>query len=219
VVAVRWREPLDAVRVVRRSLRDAWDALVAVAPINLAWAGLGLTLVLLPPATAALFESMHDLASGRTPGIRDYVGAVRRRFVEAWAWALWGAAGLTIVGANVRLYPDPTDPRAWLSAAVAVLGLLFGVSLLYVWPFMLLQPDGGLLRAIRNSIFATLGAPLFAIVIALLLALIVAAGAVLILPLVLVVPGLICLVASHAVTDRLRAWGKLPPRPSVEAGD
>lgn len=216
---MRWREPLDAVRVVRRSLRDAWDALVAVAPINLVWAGLGLTLVLLPPATAALFESMNELAAGRTPGIRDYVGAVRRRFLGGWAWALWGAAGLTIVAANVRLYPDPTDPRAWLSAAVAVIGVLFGVSVLYVWPLLLLQPDGGLLRAIRNSILATLGAPLFAIVIAMLLALVVAVGAVLILPLVLVVPGLICLVASHAVTDRLRAWGKLPPRPSAEAGD
>jgi uncharacterized membrane protein YesL len=214
-----WREPLDAVRVVRRSLRDAWDALVAVAPINLAWAGLGLTLVLLPPATAALFESMSELAAGRTPGIRDYVGAVRRRLVDGWAWALWGAAGMTVLGVNVRFYPEPADPRAWLSAAVAVLGVLFGVSVLYVWPLLLVQPDGGLLRAIRNSIFVTLGAPLFAIVIALLLALCLAVAAVLILPLVLVVPGLICLVASHAVTDRLRAWGKLPPRPSVEAGD
>jgi hypothetical protein len=80
-----------------------------------------------------------------------------------------------------------------------------------------LQPDGGLLRAIRNSLFGVLAAPLYAIVLAALLALIVAAGAVLILPLALVVPGLICLVASHAVTDRLRAWRKIPPRPSEEA--
>lgn len=216
---MRWGEPLAAVRVIRRSLRDAWDALIAVAPINLAWAGLGLTIVLLPPATAALFESMHELASGRSPGIREYVGAVRRRLVDGWVWALWSAAGLTIVGVNVRLYPDPTDPRAWLSAAVAVIGILFAVSVLYVWPLLLLQPDGGLLRAIRNSILATLAAPLFAIVLAILLALSFAAGAVLILPLVLVLPGFICLVASHAVTDRLRAWGKLPPRPSAETGD
>ncbi|MDQ2966117.1 MAG: hypothetical protein M3R57_09750 [Chloroflexota bacterium] len=216
---MRWREPLDAVRVVRRSLRDAWDALVAIAPINLAWAGLGLTLVLLPPATAALFESMHELASGRSPGIRDYIGSVRRRLVDGWAWALWGAAGLTIVGVNVRLDPDPTDPREWVSAAVAVLGILFGVSLLYVWPFLFLQPDRGLVPAIRNSILATLAAPLFAIVLAVLLALVVAVGAVLIAPLVLVVPGLICLVASHAVTDRLRAWGRIPPRFSEEASD
>ena len=216
---MRWRQPLDALRVVRRSLRDAWDALVAVAPINLAWAGLGLTLVLLPPATAALFESMGDLAVGRTPSIRDYLGAVRRRLVDGWAWALWGAAGLTLLAANIRLYPDSTDLRAWLSAAVAVLWVMFGVSVLYVWPLLLLQPGGGLLRAIRNSILVTLGAPLFAIVLAILLALVVAVGAVLILPLVLVLPGLICLVATHAVTDRLRAWGKLPPRPSTEAAD
>lgn len=214
MVAVRWREPLDAVRVVRRSLRDAWDALVAVAPINLAWVGLSLTVVLFPPATAALFESMHELASGRSPGIRDYVGSVRRRFVGGWAWALWGAAGLTIAGANVRFDPDLADPRAWLSAAVAVLGILFGVSVLYVWPFVFLQPDGGLGRAIKNSILATLAAPLFAIVLAMLLALLIAAGAVLILPLALVIPGLICLVASHAVTDRLRAWSKIPARSS-----
>ncbi|HEV8488814.1 MAG TPA: DUF624 domain-containing protein [Candidatus Limnocylindrales bacterium] len=217
MVGVRWREPLDAVRVVRRSLRDAWDALVAVAPINLAWVGLGLTVVLLPPATAALFESMHELASGRSPGIRDYIGSVRRRFVGGWAWGLWAAAGLTFAGANIRFDLDPTQPRAWISAAVAVLGILFGVSVLYVWPFVFLQPDGGLGRAIKNSILATLAAPLFAIVLALLLALLIAAGAVLILPLALVIPGLICLVASHAVTDRLRAWSKLPPRPAEVA--
>jgi len=216
---VRWHEPRDAIRVVRRSLRDAWDALVAVAPINLSWAGLSLTIVLLPPATAALFESMHELASGSSPGLREYIGAVRRRLVDGWVWALWAAAGLTIVGVNVRLYPDPTDPRAWLSAAIAVLGILFGVSVLYVWPFMLLQPGGGLFRAIRNSVLAVLAAPLFAVVLAVLLLLILAVGAVLILPLVLVLPGLVCLVASHAVTDRLRLWTKLPPRPTELADE
>lgn len=217
MVAVSWREPLEAVRVIRRAVSDAWDALIAIAPINLAWVGLSLTVVLLPPATAALFESMHELASGRTPGIRDYIGAVRRRFIGGWLWALWAAAGLMLAGVNIRLDPDPSEPRAWLAAGVAVLGILFGMSVLYVWPFVFLQPDGGLLRAIRNSLFAVLAAPLYAIVLAALLALIVAAGAVLILPLALVVPGLICLVASHAVTERLRAWRKIPPRPSQEA--
>lgn len=211
---MRWREPLDAVRVVRMSLRDAWDALIAVAPLNLAWLGLSLTVVFLPPATAALFESMHELASGRDPGIRDFFGSVRRRFVDAWLWALWASAGLSLVGVNVRLRDDVSEPIAWLSAAFVVLGVLFGMSLLYVWPFVLLQPDGGLIRAIRNSILAVLAAPLFAVTLAVLLVVSVAASAVLILPLAVVTPGLIGLAASHAVTDRLRAFGKLPPRTS-----
>lgn len=211
---MRWREPFDAVRVMRSSLGDAWDALIAVAPLNLAWLGLGLTVVLLPPATAALFESMHELASGRSPGIRDFLGSVRRRFVAAWLWALWASAGLTVVGVNVRFDGDARGPVAWLSAVFVVLGVLFSVSLLYVWPFVLLQPDGGLIRAIRNSILAVLAAPLFAVTLAVLLVVSVAASAVLILPLAVVTPGLIGLTASHAVTDRLRAFGKLPPRPS-----
>jgi uncharacterized membrane protein YesL len=216
---MKLHEPIDALRVVRRSLRDAWDALIAVAPINLAWVALSLTIVLFPPATAALFESMHELASGRSPGIRDFLGSVRRRFVVGWAWALWAAAGLTLAAVNVRLYPDPADPRAWVSAVVAVLGILFAVSVLYCWPFYYLRPDAGLIRAIRNSILAVLAAPLFAIVLAILLALLVAVSAVLIAPLALVVPGLVGLVASHAVTDRLRAWSKLPPRTLPVEGD
>lgn len=211
---MRWREPLDAVRVVRASLRDAWDALVAIAPLNLAWLGLGLTVVLLPPATAALFESMHGLAGGSTPGITDFLASVRRRFLAAWLWALWAGAGFVVVGLGLRVELDPSAPAAWLSAAVAVLGVLFAVSLLYVWPFLLLQREGGLARAICNSILAVLAAPLFALAIAVLLAIAVAAGTILILPLAVAVPGFVGLVASRAVRDRLRAFGKL--RPEVE---
>lgn len=211
-----WREPLDAAAVVRAALSDAWDALVAIAPLNLLWAGLSLTIVLFPPATAALFESMHELASGSSPSIGDFLRAVRRRFVASWLWALWAAAGLSVVLLNVRISADPADPIAWLSAVIVVLGVLFGVSLLYVWPFVVVQPEGGLGRAIRNASLTVLAAPLFAISLAVLLALVVAVGAVLVFPLVVVVPGLFGLVASRAVMDRLRAFGKLPPRPAVD---
>lgn len=216
---MKWRQPLDALVVVRSALRDAWDGLVAVAPLNIGWLGLALTVILLPPATAALFESMHELAAGRSPGFGDFLRSVRRRFVSAWLWALWASAGFTIVLLNVGSSVDPADPRAWLSAAVVGLGVLFFVSLLYVWPFMFLQADANLARAIVNSILTVLAAPLFAITIAILLALMVAIGAVLIVPLAIVVPGLIALVASHAVTDRLRSFGKLPPRAGLEEGD
>jgi uncharacterized membrane protein YesL len=213
---MRWREPLAAMAVVRSAVRDAWDALVALAPFNLCWLALCLTLVLIPPATAALFESMHELAGGRSPSLGDFFRSVRRRFIAAWLWALWAAAGLFIVRLGVGSYPDPSDPRAWLSAVAVVLGLLFGVSLLYVWPFVFLQPNGDLGRAIRNSVLTVLAAPLFALTIAVLLALFVAVGAVLIVPLALVIPGLIGLTSSHAVTDRLRAFGRLPPRPAFD---
>lgn len=213
---MRWREPLDAVRVVRSALRDGWDALYVVGALNLAWLGLSLTIILLPPATVALFESMDELAAGRTPGVRDFLGSIRRRFIGAWVWALWAIAGITVATVNVRYWGASGGSLVWISAAFAVLGLLFGMSLLYVWPFVFQQHEGGLVRAIRNSILTVLAAPLFTISLAIVLVLVVAVSAVLILPIAVFLSALIGLIATHAVTDRLRAFGKLPPRPSVE---
>ena len=216
---MRWREPLDAVRVVRAALRDGWDALLVVGVLNLVWLGLSLTIILLPPATVALFESMDELASGRSPGVRDFLGAVRRRFLGAWLWAVWAMAGMTIVTVNVRYWGDSGGALVWLAAAFAVLGMLFGISLLYVWPFVFRQQEGGLVRAIRNSILTVLAAPLFAVSLAILLVLVVAVSAVLILPLAVFTSGLLGLIATQAVTDRLRVFDKLPPRPAVEELD
>lgn len=216
--APRWREPLDAIRVVRRSLGDAWDPLIVVGAINLIWMGLALTIVLLPAATAALFESMHGLAAGRSPGIRDYLGLVRRRFFGGWVWAAWAAAVITIVGANIGFHADPAGSPSWLSAVFVVLGALLGVSLLYVWPFVFLQPDASIVRAIRNSLLLVLAAPLFALVLAGLTVLLLAVSAVLVLPLAVAAPSLVCLIASHAVTDRLRAFGRLPALSAMDDG-
>jgi uncharacterized membrane protein YesL len=212
---MRWREPLDAVRVVRVALRDAWDALFLVGALNLAWLGLSLTIILLPPATVALLESMDGLASGRSPGVRDYLGAVRRRFLGAWLWAVWAIAGITVAIVNVRYWGDLGGSLAWVSAAFAVVGLLFGMSLLYVWPFVFRQQEGGLAQAIRNSILTVLAAPVFAISLAIILVLVIAVSVLLIMPLAIFTSGLLGLIATHAVTDRLRTFGKLPSQPAV----
>ena len=216
---MRLLEPIAALGVVRRAIRDGWDGLLVVGALNLAWLGLSVTIILLPPATVALFESMDELASGRTPGLREYFSFVRRRFVRAWLWALWAIAGLTTVSINIRYWNDTGGSLVWLSAAFVVLGVLFGVSLLFVWPFMFRQSEGGLIRAIRNAILAVLAAPLFAITLAVAIVAIVAVSAVLILPLAVFLTALLGLIATHAVTDRLRAFGKLPPRAAVDDVD
>ena len=213
---MRLGEPVAALRAVRRAIRDGWDALFVVGALNVAWLGLSVTVILLPPATVALFESMDELASGRTPGLREYFGFVRRRFIRAWLWALWAIAGMTVASVNIQYWSDTGGSLVWLSAASAVIGVLFSVSVLYVWPFLFRQTEGGLVRAIRNSILAVLAAPLFALTLAVAIVALVAVSAILILPLAVFLTALLGLIATHAVTDRLRAFGKLPERASLE---
>ena len=209
--------PIAAVRVVARSAGDAWDALLVMALLSLAWIGLCLTVILAAPATEALFEAMHTLAEGRTPDLTDMLRSIRRRFLASWAWGAWSLAGFALFVAQVWFYLGASDATAFVSAAFIVLGALFAVSVLYVWPFVFLDDDGQLVRAVRNAVLSVLAAPLFALSLAFLLVLVIAASAVLVLPLAAFTPAFVCLVASHAVTDRLRAFGKLPPRPVVDA--
>lgn len=188
-----------------------------MAILNVLWVGLGATIVLFPAATAALFEAMHELASGREPGVRDFLVNVRRRFIGGWAWALLGAAVSTIVGVNVAFYLSAGDALGWVAAIVVVIGSLLAVSLLYVWPFVFLQAEGGLGRAIRNALLTTVAAPLFSLTLFAIVAVALVASAVLVVPLIALAPALVCLIASRAVTDRLRAFGKLPAEPVLEA--
>ena len=136
--------------------------------------------------------------------------------MTAWLWAAGAAAGLLLIGlrCTARSRSDATGLLA-VTALLLVLGLLYlVVGLLYVWPFVFLQAERRDRAGIpeRNPGGAR-GATVRADARGLLMVLIVAVGIVLIVPLAVFVPGLLGLVASHAVTDRLQSLGELPPLP------
>ncbi|CAN5592483.1 hypothetical protein BH23CHL7_BH23CHL7_20030 [soil metagenome] len=210
---MRLREPIHAVRALGRAIGDAWDGMFTIAVLNLCWLGLSATIVLAPPASAALFETMDQLAQGRTPGLRDLLAAVRRHLVGGWLWALWGGAGLTLTALVITFYGAQSGALAVVGPLALVLAVMFAVSLLYVWPLVLVSGDGSLGRALRNSLLVVFAAPLFALTIGVMLSLLLAISVLLVAPIAFFTPALIALVASHAVRDRLVAFGKLP-RPS-----
>jgi len=211
---------ISALRVFSRALGDAWDALVLLAALNLMWLGLSLLIVFLPPATAAMFAATHELAGGRSPGVRDFLAAVRSHFWQAWRWALLNVAAAAIFVASFAFYGSIREPWA---DAVEGLTLLFAVlwcvSQLYVWPFLLSQAEPRLSQALRNAVLAVLAAPLFALTFAAIVALVLALSLALIAPIAVITTAFVCLLANHAVTDRLRAFGKLPATMAAGQGN
>lgn len=202
---------IAAVRVLRRTLGDAWDALVLLVVLNLAWVALAFSVVLLPPATAALFDVTHELARGRTPDLMDFARAIRRHFWRAWGWALLNLLVWGIVIVNLLFYGQFADLWAMALQAVFVLvGIFWFVSQLYVWPYILEQDAPSLPRALRNAALTVLAAPVFSLVLVLLIGAVLLVSYLLLLPLVALATGFFCLLANHAVIDRLQAFGKLP---------
>lgn len=210
----------SALRVFSRALGDAWDALVLLAALNLLWLALSLLIVFLPPATAAMFAATHELAGGRAPSVRDFLTAVRSHFWQAWRWALVNVAAAVVFAAIFAFYGSIREPWADAVEAVSLLFVLFWcVSQLFVWPFLLSQAEPRLSSALRNAVLAVLAAPLFAFTFAAIVAIVLALSLALIAPIAVITTAFLCLLANHAVTDRLRAFGKLPAEVRAAPGN
>jgi uncharacterized membrane protein YesL len=199
-----------ALRVAGRTLRDAWDAFVQLALLNLVWFGLSLTVVLLPPATVAMFEATNELARGRTPAVADFVRAIPRYFLPAWGWAILNVAVGTVLGVNLAFYSNPEPLHLALRGLFLLATLLWVVSQLLVWPYRFEQTDPSLRLALRNALLTTLAAPVFSLILGAVVALVAVLSAVLLAPLPFFSAAFLCLLGNHAVLDRLVAFGKRP---------
>jgi len=201
---------LSALRVAATALRNTYGALVPLAVINMMWVASCFTVVLLPPATAALFEIGHRVASGHQPTLGDFPRAMRRHFVRAWLWAPLAAAVVGVAAVNVAFY-QAVD-AAWAPLVVGLFGaagLFAVVAVLFVWPYVFVQDEPRLGRALRNSALTVAASPGFSLGIALVVVLAVAVSVALLVPIAALTGSYVAVLANRAVDDRLRAYGKL----------
>jgi uncharacterized membrane protein YesL len=206
---------IAALRVFGRAAVDLKDALLLLASLNILWTLLSLTLVLLPPATATMFEATHELVRGRAPEVRDFFDGVRRHFLRAWAWALVNVVAWTVLLANLFFYGAFRDVWAVMLQAVFTAFTAFWlVSQFYVWPFVFEQAEMSLRWALRNALLTVFAAPVFSLTLAALGVITLLLSILLVAPLALATTAFLCLVANHAVIDRLRAFRKLPAPPA-----
>jgi len=211
---------IAALRVLRRAFSEAWDALVLLAVLNLAWLGLSLLVVFFPPATAALFETTREIARGRSPTVRDLLRGVRRHFWRAWAWALLNTVVGVIVVVNVAFYGSMDAAWAGLvQGVVVVLAVLWLVTQLLVWPYAFAQEEPELRQAIRNAVLTVLAAPLFALTIGVVVIALVAVSVLLVAPIAVFTAAFIALLGNLALFDRLSAFGKSPEPAPIDDED
>jgi uncharacterized membrane protein YesL len=204
---------VSAFPVFLRALSDWWRDWVNMAVLNLAWMLCWLTVVLGPPATFVAFRVANDFAHGRTLYPRELVGMLRRYFVRSWLWFLLQLVVAVGVLVNLRFYGSLGNRLgAALQGATLVFAAAWLLIHIYVLPYLMEQEEPGLGRALRNAMLTALASPLYTLVLGVIGAVLVAACVRLPFLLLFGVPMLIAVTGSHAVLDRLRAYGKLEPR-------
>lgn len=183
---------------------DVHDWLFPLMAINLLWLLLSLTVILLPPASAALHDVAYAAYRGIAPTPRAFIGHVRRRFWQGWRW---GIANLLVFGAlfalGRRASVSGADGEVWL-AAIAAVGALVVMAQFYFWPYVAVQTQPDLRRALRNSVFTALGDLMYLTLYLAITGVVLIPALVLIAPVLIIAPTLLIMLVTYSLVGWLQ---------------
>jgi uncharacterized membrane protein YesL len=198
------REPFH---LIWKALRVWWDGWLSLLLYGLVWLLCWATIVLGPPATFGFFFAVRAWMVEKETRWNLYYQTGKKYFLASWAWFLANLLILFIVFANNVFYDSLGGGMGRLLKAMAILiGFLWATVQFYALPYFVLLEKKNLFIAWKNGLFTILASPLFSLVIC------IALGAFLflhltIMPLFFGGPGLIVLLSSMAVEERIEKFG------------
>jgi hypothetical protein len=182
---------------------DSWlELLVLNAIVVLCW----FTIILGPPATFALYATLHDtLEEANSPGLRGMWANAKKYALRSYLWFVVNLLVFLVALFAYSFYMNLG--QAWSAAlGVVMLALSIGWFLFvqfYTIPYLLLQEKPSLAVAWRNATLTSLAWPYYALVLVLLSTLLTVVGFITLAGLILFFPIFPAILASLAVRDRL----------------
>lgn len=197
---------MDAFRMIWKGLKTWWEVWLGLWMFGLAWVLCWGTIVLGPPATFGFFQATRRLMTEHEIKWDEYLRAAREHFLASWLWFLANLLVLFLIFANYAFYGTLESDIAGILQGIALaLGGLWVVVQFYALPYFVLQEKKSLWAAWKNALFTLLAAPMFSLALWLALAPLIALH-IFIIPIFLAGPGLIVLLASMAVEDRIQKF-------------
>ncbi|MCL7454326.1 MAG: hypothetical protein M8467_14905 [Anaerolineae bacterium] len=232
---------IDALRMVRYSLRDFWDEFVPLVMMNLVWSvtaalpflvllglggldpllRLGLSLLLMLPAfvvTGGLCFAANQVARGKTTNLGMFGEGLRRYWAKSLVVGSINVVALFLLATNLQFYAFVLE-GGWTNLALSlwlVAGIYWGLVQIFWFPMILELENEKVLLALRNAIVMVIISPGFSISLGLLLLVLTVLCVLLTVPAVLVMASLLLLVANHATRSRLALAQKRPYRPGLD---
>ncbi len=216
--------------LLRRGIRDTYEHFLPFSAATLAWwaiaalpvgvsAVLGLIglllFLLVPGATVSLFAFTDPRRTTNRLDIAELAAAFRRTFLPGLAIAAIMVPVIALLLWNIAYYGDNGSQFGVLVPLWSVLFILaLNVALVAFALTGLL--DLGAMESIKRAFVLTGSAPLRSFMILVVLGLITGLGALLVLPLLLIVPALITATMNRFVLDRMGIVVVDPSTPTDE---
>ncbi len=208
---------MRALGLFRRGMRDTYEHFLPFSAATLGWwavmalpvalaAVLGwigfLLFLAVPGATASLFAFTDPRRTIDRPGIAELAAAFRRSLRPGLAVATITVPVIALLGWNIAYYGDSRSRFAVLVPLWSVLFLMAVAVALAAFALTGLF-NLGAMAAVKRAFVLTGSAPLRSFMILVILGLITGLGALLVIPLLLVVPAMITATMNRFVLDRL----------------
>lgn len=200
-----------ALDVFWETILDWYNGMVGLVMINLVWLAFGLTVILLPPATAGVYSVTNSLAHGTGAHFSDLWQGMRRYAWISYQWALANIAAGVIFVVCFRFYGAAgSGVGVLIQTSFAAVGVLWLTAQFYLWPFLIEQENKRLRLGLKNAIFLTLANPVYTFILLGIVALALFLSLLTVLPIAFFATTFISLLGSRAVRERLTTYGKLP---------
>ena len=231
---------VDALRMIRYSLRDFWDEFVPLVVMNVLWSvaaalpflvllllgdlnlplRLAVSLAMLLPAfvfTGALGFVTNQVSRGKTANWSMFGTGLQRYWGKSLVVGLVNLVALVLLITNLQFYAFVLE-GAWTNFALSlwlVLGLYWGLVQIFWFPMILELENEKVLLGLRNAVVMVIVSPGFSISLGLILLVLSVLCVILSVPAVLVMASFLLLVANHATRSRLALARKKPYKPGL----
>lgn len=197
---------MEAFRLIWKGLKTWWEVWLGLWMFGLVWVLCWGTIVLGPPATFGFFQAARRLMTDNEIKWGEYFRAAKENFLASWLWFLANLLVLFVVFANTTYYGRLASSAGSILQVLALLvGFLWVAVQFYALPYYVLLEKKSLRVAWKNGLLTLLASPIFSLSLWLALAPLIALH-IFIMPVFLAGPGLVVLLSSMAVEDRVQKF-------------
>ncbi len=199
---------MEAFALLRDAATEWWRNWLRLTVLNLVWMVSWLLVLTGPPVTLAVYAYLERLAANdeMTPG--EFLAEVRRNLLRGWLWSLPVLALVASLLVSLPFYAQFAElwaRAAELAVVVLVLGWLF--VQFFALPYLFVQGSRSLVQAYRNAALTAFASPLYSLVVAVALLVLLVLSVRFMGVTFLFSPVLIALAGTLAVKERLRRFG------------
>lgn len=202
------------IRLVGTGISDTLERLLPFSLLTLAWWPCALLLVPLGPATVALFAAADPRRLVAEVERGEVVAVGRRSWRRGWLILLATIPLLVVLGVNLRAFSGGSRLVVLVPLWTILLVLIAGWAAVSLSVAALLDVPAG--AALRRAGVLVGGRPVQTVLLVIVLWLLIALGALLVVPLVLFVPAMVAAIVNRFVLDALGIPVVDPLEPTAE---